>query len=187
MERNNLYSVGEAAVLSRVPLDKVRREIEHGVLSVEHSDTRVQLSLSDVIYLGLLRRLEADEVSVARERRSRLARALKRHPPAVAWREEISTTLQIDWHALELDLEPRVSLYERGRDRIVEDPDILGGEPVFKGTRLAVRHIGGMRLKGESIGAILGDYPYLNADDVAFAAMYAESHPRLGRPRRESA
>lgn len=62
------YSVGEAAGLSRVPLDKVRRKIEHGVLPVEHSDTRVQLALSDVFYLGLLHRLEEDEVSVARER-----------------------------------------------------------------------------------------------------------------------
>lgn len=93
----------------------------------------------------------------------------------------------VDWHALERDLEPRVSLYERGRARIVEDPEILGGEPVFKGTRLAVRHIGGMHLRGESVEAILDDYPYLSAEDVAFAAMYAESHPRLGRPRRESA
>lgn len=187
MERNNFYSVGEAAVLSRVPLDKVRREIEHGVLPIAHSDTRVQLALSDVIYLGLLRKLEEDEVSVGRERRSRLARALKNHAPAEAWRDEVSTTVLVDWDALELDLAPRVSLYERGRARVVEDPAILGGEPVFKGTRLAVRHIGGMRLKGESVQAILGDYPYLSADDIAFAAMYAESHPRLGRPRRENA
>jgi Protein of unknown function (DUF433) len=31
---------------------------------------------------------------------------------------------------------PDVNRYRQGFDRIVSDPEILGGEPVFKGTRI---------------------------------------------------
>ena len=66
----------------------------------------------------------------------------------------------------------RADLYKKGLARIVSDKKILGGEPVFQGTRLSVRHIGGMRLNGEPTERILGDYPDLSAEDVEFAALY---------------
>ncbi len=33
-------------------------------------------------------------------------------------------------------------LYQRGVDRIESRHDVLSGEPVFRGTRLSVRHVG---------------------------------------------
>jgi len=66
----------------------------------------------------------------------------------------------------------RADLYKKGLARIVSDKKVLGGEPVFRGTRLSVRHVGGMRLNGEPTERILGDYPDLSAEDVEFAALY---------------
>ena len=77
----------------------------------------------------------------------------------------------------------RVSLYgSRGRSRMVSDENILGGEPVFRGTRLSVRHIGEMHLKGEPTERILENYPMLTAEDVEFAALYIATYPPGDRP-----
>jgi uncharacterized protein (DUF433 family) len=77
----------------------------------------------------------------------------------------------------------RADLYKKGLARIVSDKKVLGGEPVFRGTRLSVRHVGGMRLNGEPTERILGDYPDLSAEDVEFAALYATANPAPSRAR----
>lgn len=67
------------------------------------------------------------------------------------------------------------------------DAALLGGEPVFPKTRLAVRRVGGMLLRGASTRAIRSDYPYLRAQDLELAKLYAAAYPRLGRPRERQA
>jgi uncharacterized protein (DUF433 family) len=89
----------------------------------------------------------------------------------------------IDCRAAARQARQRMTLYRKGMDRMVTDDDILGGEPVFAGTRLSVRHIGAMRLAGEPVESIRADYPYLTDDDVAFAAMFTRANPPLGRPK----
>ncbi|MGA7686140.1 MAG: DUF433 domain-containing protein [Terriglobales bacterium] len=63
-------------------------------------------------------------------------------------------------------------------DRIVRDPQICGGEPVFKGTRVLLRTILASLAAGDAAEDILADFPTLKADDVwaaiAFAAASAE-------------
>jgi uncharacterized protein (DUF433 family) len=59
---------------------------------------------------------------------------------------------------------------------------VLGGEPVFKGTRLSVRHIGGMVRAGVPELEICGDYPQLSSEDIAFAALFARIRPLPERP-----
>ncbi len=69
------------------------------------------------------------------------------------------------------------SLREWEKKRVQVDPNIMGGEPVFAGTRLTVRHIGGMLLRGGSADEILEDYPYLSDEDLDFACKFTqESH-----------
>jgi uncharacterized protein (DUF433 family) len=67
-------------------------------------------------------------------------------------------------------------------DRIESRRDVLSGEPVFRGTRLSVRHIGGMALNGVPTEEIREDYPYLSDEDIAFATIYARMKPAPGRP-----
>ena len=62
--------------------------------------------------------------------------------------------------------------------RIVRDPKICGGEPVFKGTRVTLRTVLACLAAGDSPEEILADFPSLKAEDVqaaiAFAAASAE-------------
>jgi uncharacterized protein (DUF433 family) len=61
---------------------------------------------------------------------------------------------------------------------IVRDPQICGGQPVIKGTRVTLRTILASLAEGARIEEILQDFPTLSEDDVraviAFAAISAE-------------
>ncbi len=84
-----------------------------------------------------------------------------------------------------LDVGEKSSLTQQAK--LVEDEDILGGEPVFAKSRLAVRQIGGMLVKGASPADVREDYPCLKDEDIAFAKLYTLAYPRVGRPRDASA
>jgi uncharacterized protein (DUF433 family) len=58
-------------------------------------------------------------------------------------------------------------------DRITTDPDVLGGLPCIRGLRVPVATVVGMIADGMTVGEILADFPYLEADDVTEALRYA--------------
>ena len=92
--------------------------------------------------------------------------------------------LFIDIGKVTEDLAPRVDLYAEGLSRIEEKEGVVGGEAVFKNTRLSVNHVGKMRDGGEAIEDIIEDYPYLRPSDIEFARLYFKAHPPVGRPPR---
>ncbi len=57
--------------------------------------------------------------------------------------------------------------------RVVHDPDIMGGKPCIRGTRVTVSMILGLLASGHSFEAILADFPYLHEIDVRAALAYA--------------
>jgi uncharacterized protein (DUF433 family) len=64
------------------------------------------------------------------------------------------------------------------RDHIVTDPNICGGVPVIRGTRVTLRTVLASLAEGCDEREILADFPGLTKDDVkaviAFAATSAE-------------
>ena len=62
--------------------------------------------------------------------------------------------------------------------RILRDPEICGGEPVFKGTRVTFRTVLASLAAGNTPDDILTDFPSLKPGDIkaaiAFAAASAE-------------
>jgi uncharacterized protein (DUF433 family) len=63
-------------------------------------------------------------------------------------------------------------------DKIVRDPGICGGEPIFMGTRVTLRTVLASLAAGDAVEEILADFPALKAEHVhaaiAFAAASAE-------------
>ena len=61
---------------------------------------------------------------------------------------------------------------------ILRDPQICGGEPVIKGTRVTIRTILASLAEGATIEEILKDFPTLTKEDIraviAFAAASTE-------------
>ncbi|HWG59081.1 MAG TPA: DUF433 domain-containing protein [Candidatus Acidoferrales bacterium] len=61
------------------------------------------------------------------------------------------------------------------QERIVRGQQICGGEPVFKGTRVALRTVLASLADGDSIEQILADFPSLAPGDVQAAIAFAAS------------
>ena len=60
--------------------------------------------------------------------------------------------------------------------RIVRRPDISGGEPIIRGTRISVRHIVERVRAGQSADDILAALPHLTATQVHDALSYYYDH-----------
>ena len=54
------------------------------------------------------------------------------------------------------------------------DPDILGGTPVFLGTRVPVRNLLDYLEAGDSLGEFLQDFPSVSHDQAVAALEYAK-------------
>lgn len=91
--------------------------------------------------------------------------------------------LSLDFAKVVCEVKPRVDLYVSGLRRVEENPAILGGDAVFKDTRIPVKHIGQIAEKGEKTRHILEDYASLTLEDVEFAKLYLRANPPVGRPR----
>ncbi|MBP7339556.1 DUF433 domain-containing protein [Niveispirillum sp.] len=58
-------------------------------------------------------------------------------------------------------------------DRITQDPGIMGGKPCIRGLRVTVGMLVGQVGAGRGIDDLLGDYPYLEREDILQALRYA--------------
>ncbi|MEX2443114.1 MAG: DUF433 domain-containing protein [Alkalispirochaeta sp.] len=58
-------------------------------------------------------------------------------------------------------------------ERIVLDPEVMGGRPCVRGTRVTVGLIVGMIASGHERHEVLKLYPYLAMEDIDAALSYA--------------
>lgn len=96
---------------------------------------------------------------------------------------ELGAYLEVRLAAAVRDVESRLERFPRWKKKLVIRGDVLGGEPVFPNSRLAVRPVGEMARRGAAVKDILEGYPYLDAQDIEFAKQFAVAYPRVGRPR----
>jgi uncharacterized protein (DUF433 family) len=68
-------------------------------------------------------------------------------------------------------------------ERFVEiNPDVQGGEPVIRGTRIPIRGLARQIAAGEARDVLLADYDYLDPDAFEFACEWAARNPRPDGP-----
>ncbi len=94
--------------------------------------------------------------------------------------------LTIDLREPRRDLATALRALRRARDLVVSDPDILGGDPVFRGTRIPVHLIATLIGQGSTERDLLEAHPHLTAEMVHLAPTYAVAYPLRGRPRAQS-
>lgn len=58
-------------------------------------------------------------------------------------------------------------------DRIELSPDVMGGKPCIRGTRVTVGTVVGLLAKGHTQEEVLKLYPYIEQEDIAQALGYA--------------
>jgi uncharacterized protein (DUF433 family) len=59
------------------------------------------------------------------------------------------------------------------QDRIVRDPQIVGGEPVLKGKRVTLKTVLASLAEGAATAEILADFPTLSEEDVRTVIPFA--------------
>jgi uncharacterized protein (DUF433 family) len=189
---SEMLKTTEAAMVSRVTPRDVNRVIDEGILPEEfftNDDGRYVLAAACTLIsfyfesAGALtseERLFAIRVTVPRLRRS-VSFAL----PAL---------LKEDWivrhEFLTIDLAPFVKRAAERLDRLIaarslveSSPEILGGMPVIRGTRVPVYDVSAAVSAGIPVEEILSDYPTLDREKVELAVIFAEANPPRGRPR----
>jgi uncharacterized protein (DUF433 family) len=183
------FTPTEVALLADAPTRTVEKAIEQGVLPVRFgrllsgdSRRRRLMNVPAVGCTALFDRLDL-ELPLVRKR------ALARHLaslPAKKWptaRVELVPAVEIDVGRLVGDAMRRAERYRVARDaHIVIDPDILGGTPVIRGTRLSVHAVRARLDGGETLEDLRADYPHVSRVALETAAFYARAHPLVGRP-----
>jgi uncharacterized protein (DUF433 family) len=180
----SLFTPTEAAVLTRLTLKAVNNAIDKKTVPAvmgERAGHPIRLlDFRALMSLTLERRL-VDRF--APELRREVFDALADAPRA---------TLSLDGGFLKIDLrEPLRELAKslrdlrRARHLVVTNPDIMGGDPVFRGTRVPVHMIALIQAQGEPEEILLESYPSITAEMARLASVYAAAYPLRGRPRKQ--
>lgn len=69
---------------------------------------------------------------------------------------------------------------------VTTDPKVMGGVPVFAGTRVPIGMVLGSLAAGIELDRLKASYPFLTEAHIQSAKVYEAVHPRRGRPRRMS-
>lgn len=176
------FTPTEAAVLTRLSVKAVNNAIDRKTISTVAGRRAGQatrlLNLCALMALALERRL-ADRFMP--ELRREVFDAL-----AAAQRNRLSLDggfLTIDLREPRRELATSLRMLRRARELVVSDPDIMGGDPVFRGTRVPVHLIATLLGQDSADAEVLESYPRLTPEMVRLAPIYAAAYPIRGRPR----
>lgn len=64
-------------------------------------------------------------------------------------------------------------------ERITVNPKIFGGKPIIRGRRLAVEHVLGMLVAGDSFEDLLEGYDWLEMDDIRACLIFTAEQTRF--------
>lgn len=170
-------TVAEAAFVAGLDVRDIDREIDARIIdSIGKAERRVRGA--ELFYLAAIKDI-----------RTLLAPALRRHmrdaiiDAADAHRDVVSVhrfVLRLD--GIRQDLAGPFEALERSKHEHVESrPDVLGGEPVLKGTRIAARHVADLIRHGAS-RAEIGDDLDLTEAQIEAALIFDQTSPKRGRP-----
>jgi len=174
-------TTAEAAALTGLDERTVRKDVEHGILDAGSPPRFAEVAL---VYLRACASFSFHlSAKDRRQLHAAIADALQRRLA----RLDLGPGWTLDVGAIVTELRERTAELEAWRARLVSRDDVLGGEPVFPGSRLAVRHVGEMLLRGADPAEVREDYAYLSERDIELARLYATAYPRLGRPRSQAA
>lgn len=180
-----LYTTAEAAAVSGVGVKAVNNAIDKQIVRAKRpsesaavSGARRALTADDVLRLKLW--YQVGDV-LSQDRRRELFEAIKARPDAKT--VKAGALLIVDVEEARRQIATRTRDLEAAEAIITRDKAVLGGEPVFRGTRVPVRTIATMLESGADPEDILDGYPKLAKRDLELARIWVAAHPQRGRPK----
>ena len=195
---SELFSVSEAAAIAEVSPETVRTALEKKSVAPSSKrkagkTVRYQFSVGDVL---LVKVLVEFPFALSREDKQSLAKILSRgRRTAERWSREGADLVyrsgdiqvSVECKAFRQKVARNLSAFRWGRRRIVSNPDVLGGEPVFRGTRIPLQQVASLCRKGVPEKEIAEDFPALSSRDLAYARLFSRLSERPGRPQKRLA
>lgn len=177
-----LATVNEAAYVTGVSRQTInqaidRREIRARKLRRMSDPSGRAVGGPELVYLRVQGLLSSRARRVVYER---LAGLSLEAVPAVL---EMEGSVKLDIREPLAEVRHRLRDLDQLKSQVEESPEIRGGEPVFRGTRIPVHMIADFLRRGTPRAEILEDYPALTEESLGIAERYAELYPRRGRPK----
>jgi uncharacterized protein (DUF433 family) len=191
-----LFSVNEAAAIAEVSPETIRTALEKKSVTPSHQRkagkaVRHQFSVGDVLFIKLLAEFpfplsKQDKHSLAQvlSRGSRKASPWSMEGVDLVYRSG-DVRLSVQCKPFQKTVERNLATFRWGRTRVASSPEVLAGEPVFRGTRVPLRHVASLFSKGVSEKEISEDFPQLSARDLAYARLFSHLGEKPGRPRKQ--
>jgi uncharacterized protein (DUF433 family) len=193
---SELFSVSEVAAIAEVSQETIRTALEKKSVTPSFKRktgkaVRYEFSVGDVL---LVKVLVEFPFALSKEDKQSLAKILSRGSRTAArWSREGADLIyrsgemqvSVECKAFRQRVARNLSTFRWGRRRIVCNPDVLGGEPVFRGTRIPLQHVAALFRKDVSKEEIAEDFPALSSRDLAYARLFSRLSERPGRPRKK--
>lgn len=193
-----LFSAAEAAAIAEVSPEILRTALEKKSV-IPSGRQRVgkalrhQFSVGDVLLVKLLAEFP---FPLNRRDKEALAQIVARGDGKAAdWHlkgnklvyRSGEILMSIECKPLRQTIVRNLALLRWGKRRVSSSPDTLGGEPVFRGTRIAVEQVAALFRKGVAASVIAEDFPRLGDRYLAYARLVARLGNKPGRPRKRLA
>ncbi len=175
------FTPAQASYVAGVAVKAVNKAIENREISAtvrkEGRVTRRYVPYSALVCLELhARGLHKLPLNVRKDVFKLIAKSPRQ--PTIRYNDAII----VDLKGARARVESRLSELRRLKHLITEDEEVMGGTPVFRGTRIPVYAIADMLEQGAQESELLGGYPGLTAEMVRLSRVYECSFPRRGRP-----
>jgi uncharacterized protein (DUF433 family) len=190
-----LFTLDEAAAIAEIAPGTIRTALEKKVVTPARKVRKGKVfryffSEGDVLFLLLLTEFpfpltKEDKESLAKvlaHGKKAADRWVSKGPDIVFHSGEMKISIEV--RPFRETVEKNVAAYRWGKERIVSSPDVLSGEPVFRGTRIPLGHVASLFRKKVAAEEIAADFPSLSAEDLEYAQLAARFGAAPGRPRK---
>lgn len=188
MDGSELLTMPEAAMVAHVTVRDVNRVIDERIVPERFytldGGRRLRAMACPLVgfWFHAAKRITAEERALLIHRLSeRMEEGTPCSPPA-DWIVQ-DGFLTVDLKEFAVSAWARHAELAAARAIVVEDPEILSGTPVIRGTRVPVHDVGACVASGMAMEEIRESYSSLDDRTIALAAVYAEAIPPRGRPR----
>lgn len=171
-------TLAEAAHVAGASVTDINREIDAKVIPATPKGHRT-VSGADTLYIAAVKDFRTEwSQSLRRKFHDTIVEAVSLGKPYARFYTVMVPVADIKDEILSsyLHLENSIQQF------IEERSDVLAGEPVLKGTRIAVRHVANLMNMGSAEAEVVEDFD-ITPEQIRAALLYERVKPRKGRPR----
>ncbi|MGH9435927.1 MAG: DUF433 domain-containing protein [Terriglobia bacterium] len=183
MER---LTASEAAVAAGVSVQQVHRIIDERILPEDLYSTGQARTFRTDACIPISFYFETAELLTTEARLKTIRDAIAQCGNWTEWENCVvrERSVTVRFSEIVKGVVERLDQLTRALAMVVEDPEILSGTPVIKGTRVPVYDIAAAVSEGAPKERVLKSYPSLREWQVDLAPIYAKAVPPRGRPKR---